>query len=267
MPNDSSRMFGLDGIVVESVRVAGDGTRVVEIRTASRWVGLCPTCEQRSTRSKGWVSTRPRDIVIGPDRPVLVWHKQKWLCTNTSCDRKGFTESVPQIPPRARVTMRARTGMAHAVLDGDRSVQAVAAAYGCTWNTCHRAVVAVADPVLGVEPEPVRVLGIDETRRGRARWEVCEETGRRVWVDRWDTGLVDIGGDQGLLVQVNGRTSAVVTEWLAARDADWRAQITHVAIAPPRTSSRAVPPCRPSTRRRSGRRCRTPCWLWIASIW
>jgi transposase len=55
-------------------------------------------------------------------------------------------------------------------------------------------------------------------------------TERRVWIDRWNTGLVDITGDQGLLGQINGRNSAVVTAWLAQRDPHWRAQVTHVAI-------------------------------------
>ena len=57
-----------------------------------------------------------------------------------------------------------------AVLDDDRSVKAVAAAYGCTWNTCHNAVVATADPVLDREPDTVVVLGIDETRARSVRW-------------------------------------------------------------------------------------------------
>ena len=61
--------------------------------------------------------------------------------------------------------------------------------------------------MLDAEPDPVRVLGIDETRRGKAKWETDPDTGRRIWVDRWDTGLVDITGDQGLLAQVNGRNS------------------------------------------------------------
>jgi transposase len=76
----------------------------------------------------------------------------------------------------------------------------------------------------------VTVLGIDETRRGKAKWETDPDTGRRMWVDRWDTGLVDITADQGLLGQVNGRNSAVVIDRLAHRDPAWRAAITHVAI-------------------------------------
>jgi transposase len=81
------------------------------------------------------VSTRPRDIKIGPDIPRIVWHKRKWLCTNIYCKRKLFTESTPSVPPRARMTVRAKREMALAVLDDDRSVKAVGAAYRCTWNT------------------------------------------------------------------------------------------------------------------------------------
>lgn len=94
------------------------------------------------------MSTRPRDIKIGPDRPRIVWWKRKRLCTNMFCKRKCFTESVPSVLPRARVTVRVKTEMALAVLDDDRCVKSVAAVYGCTWNACHEAVKATADPVL-----------------------------------------------------------------------------------------------------------------------
>ena len=130
--------------------------------------------------------------------------------------------------------------MATEVLDKDRSVAAVAGDYRCGWHTVHDEVVTVADAVLEAEPAPVVVLGIDETRRGKAKWETDPDTGQRSWVDRWDTGLVDITGDQGLLVQVNGRTSAAVTEWLGEREPAWRAQITHVAIDMSTVYARAV---------------------------
>jgi len=181
MPQTSgSLLLGLDGVVVESVHVDVDRTRTIHVLTALDWVGVCPGCTARSSRSKGWVTTRPRDIKIGPDRPRIVWCKRKWLCTNISCERKSFTESTPSVPPRARVTARARSEMALAVLDDNRSVAAVAAANGCTWNTCHRAVEVTADPLLDTEPEPITVLGIDETRRGKAKYEMCPDTGKRL---------------------------------------------------------------------------------------
>src|SRR4029077_11222604 len=208
--------------------------------TAVEWVGICPDCRTSSSRSKGWVRTRPRDVKIGADRPLIVWRKRRWLCTNTLCVRKNFTESTPSVPPRARVTMRAKADMALAVLDDDRSVKAVATAYGCSWNTCHDAVIATADPVLAGQPQPVRVLGIDETRRGKAKWETCPDTGVRAWVDRWDTGLVDITGTGGLLVQVNGRAAKPVTDWFDGCEPAWKAQIEFVAIDMSMTYAKAA---------------------------
>jgi transposase len=218
-------------MVVTGVSLGEGGTRVVTVGTAAQWVGLCTKCQQRSTKpALGWVCTRPRDIKIGPDRPQIVWRKRKWLCTSTACEKRTFTEATPEVPPRARITTRAKAEMALAVLDDLRPVAGVATAYGCSWNTCHDAVTATADAVLDAAPPTVRVLGMDETRRGKAKYETCPNTGKRIWIDRFDTGLVDITGTGGLLVQVNGRTAKAVTDWLDKRGPQWRAQITHVAI-------------------------------------
>ena len=61
--------------------------------------------------------------------------------------------------------------------------------------------------VLPAQPEPVAVLGIDETRRGRPRRRDPDTGLWEVTVDRWHVGFVDIGGRQGLLGQVEGRTA------------------------------------------------------------
>ena len=62
MVDGSSLLLDLDGVVVESVRRSEDGTRLVVLRTAAEWVGICPECGERSTRSEGWVATSPRDV-------------------------------------------------------------------------------------------------------------------------------------------------------------------------------------------------------------
>ena len=62
--------------------------------------------------------TRPRDVRIGPDRPVLLWHKRKWHCRVPECERKVFTEALPEeIPARARITTRARRAAAQSIGD------------------------------------------------------------------------------------------------------------------------------------------------------
>ena len=71
---------------------------------------------------------------------------------------------------------------------------------GVSWPSAHGAFTRKADAILDDEPEPVAHLGMDEHRRGRARWRKDEETGEYVLVvDRWHTCFYDLSGNQGLL--------------------------------------------------------------------
>lgn len=77
----------------------------------------------------------------------------------------------------------------------------------------------------------VTVLGIDETRRGRTKWEQDPDSGK--WCltrDRWHTGFVDAADQVGLLGQVEGRSVADVLAWLSTTPLTWRKNIRHVAI-------------------------------------
>jgi transposase len=95
----------------------------------------------------------------------------------------------------------------------------------------HAAFLDQATALLPEEPEPVAMLGIDETRRGRPRFALDPETGVFKQVtDRWHTGFVDLTGDQGLLGQVEGRSAGDAGSWLAARTQHWRDGAATVAI-------------------------------------
>jgi transposase len=73
--------------------------------------------------------------------------------------------------------------------------------------------------------------GIDEIRRGKARFVTDPDTGRiRQVVDRWLTGFVDLTGAHGLLGQVEGRAGTDVCAWLAAQPQSWHDAIEVVAI-------------------------------------
>jgi hypothetical protein len=172
---------------------------------------------------------------------MLVWHKHKWRCRTAWCSRKVFTEALPeQIPARARITCRARRLAAEAIGEHGRLVSGAAAEFGFTWNIAHAAFIAHAEKVLGSGPPPVTVLEIDETRRGRARWESDPDTGIRTWVDRFDTGLVDLSGSGGLFCQVNGRNSKVVIDWIEQQDQSWRERIEFVSMGTSATYARAA---------------------------
>ena len=154
-----------------------------------------------STSVKEHVRTSPKDIPYGHDDIEVYWHKTRWRCREDYCEKSSFTEAIAQLPARARTTGRLRTQIGAAIGDAGRAVSEVAATHRVSWPTAHRAFVAHAE-VLLAEPEPVAVLGIDETRRGKPRWECCPVTLRWVRVDPWDTGFVDLTGDQGLLGNV-----------------------------------------------------------------
>ena len=228
---DVSRLFDLDGLVVAGVEVDEGGGRLVRVVTADATASACPSCGVLSRARKGRVTSQPRDIPYGVTGLRVVWHKTRWRCGESGCPRGSFTESLPGVPARARLTTRLRAELGHAVAEQGRCVAETAAHYGVGWATVHAAFVAhVALPLAAPSP-PVKVLGIDETRRGKPIWAKDAESGRwKLVCDRWHTGFVDAAGVGGLLAQVEGRSAAVVRTWLAAQPEPWRAGVTHVTI-------------------------------------
>jgi len=224
---------------VQRVEQVEFGERLVHVETANGSVSGCPSCGVVSTSVKEYVTTTPRDIPYGETGMSVVWHKRRWRCGEPMCVRGSFTEVIPEVPAGWRTTGRLRRAIASAVGDACRSVAEVAASFGVSWPIADAAVAEAAELVLH-DPDPTTVLGIDETRRGKPRWARDGESGRWVRTDAWDTGFVDLAGDQGLLGQVTGRTSACVSAWLQQRSPQFREAIRFVAIDPAAVYAKAV---------------------------
>ena len=248
--DDASCLLGLAGLAVERVALTALGVRIVQLVTDDPDAARCPGCRVVSTSGKDWVLTRPHDLPCGGGQVAVQWRKRRWRCRTEVCPRASFTEQVAQVPAGMRTTTRLRTALAVAVEDG-RDQSEVAAAHGVSWPTVQRAVVGHGTVEL-VEPEPVAVLGMDETRFGRPRWlpDGSYDDGRIRWkrTDPWETGFVDITGEQALLGQVDGRTSAAVQAWLAARTPAFRAGIEVVVIDPHAGYAAAVRAALPEAR-------------------
>ena len=239
MSDSTTLLFGLPGVRVERVERRADGTRVVHVVTTEETAAACPSCGVLSTSVKARVITSPKDIPYGLGRILVRWHKTRWRCREHYCERGSFAEAIVQVPARSRTTVRLRTAIGAAIGDAARSVSEVAEGHGVSWPTAHRAFVAHAEALLA-EPQPTPLLGIDETRRGKPRWQRCTETGRWVRVDPWDTGFVDLAGEQGLLGQREGRTSAAVIDWLSKRSDEFRVGVQFVAIDPAAVYASAI---------------------------
>jgi transposase len=232
-------LFDLSGVRVRHVDRDELGHRVVHVETAAESASSCPGCGVVSMSVKEYVSTTPQDIPYGEKGISLVWHKRRWRCVEPTCVRGSFTEAIEEVPAGRRTTGRLRRAIAAAIGDACRSVAEAAGSFGVSWPTAHAAVTEAAEAAAG-EPEPIVVLGIDETRRGRPRWTFSVVARRWVRTDAWDTGFVDLAGDQGLLGQVEGRTSACVIGWLQARTPEFRETIRFVAIDPAAVYAKAV---------------------------
>ena len=229
--SDASRLLDLGGLSVDRVALDAFGGRVVHLVTADETASACPGCGVLSVSLKGLVCTRPRDIPYGAGVLRLIWHKRRWRCKERLCPRATFTESLPAVRARSRLTTRLRTELGCAIAEQGRVVSESAAHYGVDWSIVHNAFVEHVRAPLAAPLPPVKVLGIDETRRGRPVFAQDPDTKRWVLVaDRWHTGFVDAAGTGGLLAQVEGRTSAATIAWLNAQPATWRAAITHVTI-------------------------------------
>jgi transposase len=126
------------------------------------------------------------------------------------------------------VTGRLRRHVARRVADG--LAVSVAGDGLLSWPISHAAWVQHADGAL-VDPEPVAVLGIDETCRGRPTWFQLP-SGKWRLTERFETNFVDLAGRQGLLGQTSGRTKAAVVQWLDARGQAWKDSVQIVAMDP-----------------------------------
>ncbi|MFI7643765.1 ISL3 family transposase [Nonomuraea sp. NPDC049400] len=222
------------------VEYDGDGGRVVHVVSERSGPPLCPDCGLPAGRAKQWVTARATHVPVGLGPVTLVVHKRRWHCATPWCERASFTEQVPPIAAGARISEPLREQMAVEIGDQTRPVSEVAAAHRVSWHTAHDAFAAAVDPVLERPLQPVKALGIDETRHGKPRYRLDEQGRRVLEADTWHTGLVDLGGGQGLLGQVEGRTAETVASWLDAQPAAWRDQISVVAIDMSTSYAKAV---------------------------
>jgi hypothetical protein len=115
MSDATTVLFGLPGVRVERVERRTDGTRVVDVVTDELTAAACPACGVVSTSVKERVCTSPKDIPYGRDRIVVRWKKIRWRCQEDYCQRRSFTEAIPEVPARARTTCRLRTQIGAAI--------------------------------------------------------------------------------------------------------------------------------------------------------
>jgi transposase len=240
-PRDAaSVLFDLPGYRVQSavdgLDDQGQPQRVVVIASESVEAG-CPVCGVLSERVHQVVRSRLRDVPVAGQ--VVVWLlRRRYVCAETRCAKRTFTEVTEQVPLRARVTMRLREALLDAVVVSGRAVSEVAVAYGVAWWTTQATVNAAAGALADPDTAPVRWLGIDEHRYRSVRY-FRDPGGAWRRYEPWMTTLVDLDRGQ-VLGMVDGRAGAGVATWLAARTPAWREGVEVVAIDPSAAYRKAI---------------------------
>jgi hypothetical protein len=186
----ASVLFGVEGLQVTDAQAGPDGTVEVWAVTDYPAAAACPDCRAVSGRRHDTVLARPRDVRRAGDPVAVWWVKFRWKCDAPGCDRKTFTEWLPQLPPRCRLTARLREQAGTEIADRGIAPAEAARHAGISWPAAHDAFAAAAGPVLDQAPAPVAHLGIDEHRRGRPRWRIDEQTGEYLLLaDRWQCAM------------------------------------------------------------------------------
>jgi transposase len=190
---------------------------------------------RRPVGTSAWLGAhQAQDLPVAGRRTDLTWTKRRWKSRQPDCARRTFTESLPQIPPRSRLTCRLRQSAGAAVADLGRTVLQSARDHELSWPIVQASFAAHAVTALPEVTVPVKNLGIDETRRGKAKFRLVPgPDGGEVWevvADRWHIGFCDLTGGAGLLGQVEGRTAASVSAWIDQQSKRWRDGVRVVAI-------------------------------------
>src|SRR5690625_1360095 len=237
----ASTIFNLPDYRVIEARDRPEGGRRVVVE--STYPPGCPDCGVVAQRVHSRRLQRVRDIPVAGAVEV-VWAKRRWFCDEELCARGTFAEATDQVPRFARSTGRLKDQLVAAVIDSGRAAAEVARAHGVSWWLVQSALTAAAAVLLPeVDQLLVRRLGIDEHRYRSVRWFRTEAGGWRRF-EPWMTTLVDLTTGQVLGI-VDGRDSAAVGQWLAARCQQWRdgadrkstrLNSSHVASPPRRPS-------------------------------
>jgi transposase len=212
MQDDLTRLVGLEGFEVRSVREVGDQLDL-EVELIAR-AGLCPHCGRASLDVKERPVVRVRDLPVAGRVTYLVWRKRRYLCAG--CGRT-FTEAHSELPPRQRATRRFRAHLFERVRGGGAHAEVAR----CEHTTRYQVARAFCEgrDELGQrrQERATRRLSLDEAhhRRGGELATVCSDL------------------DRGCVTEVlDGRSRRAVERYLRSLSEQARRAIEVVSIDP-----------------------------------
>lgn len=94
-----------DGMLIEQLQITDQGLLITVVATHP--TSCCPLCAEVSSSIHSTYRRQVRDVSCGGRHVQLVLIVRKFFCRNALCQRKIFTERLPQlVEPWARMTVR-----------------------------------------------------------------------------------------------------------------------------------------------------------------
>lgn len=217
----SALWFGARNFRVLSV--VDDGHELTVAVESTVTVTGCSACGTRAkAKDRRWVTLR--DAPSG-DRAVVVRVRRRiWLCPDSDCPAKTWTEACELAAPRRVLTRRAVTWATDRIGAVEGTVASIADQFGVSWPTVWTAVQRVGrerveDPHrVGATP----MVGFDET--------VMQPAARRRR-RRFVTAVVDVTTGQ-ILDVFEGRDASDLRRWLVSMPLSWRETVEVVSVDP-----------------------------------
>src|SRR5215469_11088556 len=155
----ASLLLGLEGVTVTDAEEEADGR--LAVWAVASWPVPCPRCGTFSEKVHEYVTTVPRDVRYGNREVALFLGKRRLACGSADCPQGTFTEWVPQLPPRCRITRRLLEHCGNEIAERGVTPAESARHNGVSWPSAHGAFTRKADAILPGDAEPVAHLGID----------------------------------------------------------------------------------------------------------
>ncbi len=221
MGEGTALWFGASGFEVLTA-VHGEVEVTIEVQSTATVVG-CSGCGVRaSSKDRRWVTVR--DAPAGNVAVVVRWHKRIWVCRDTDCAVKTWTEQATWAAPRRSLSVAAERWATDRVEAVEGTPASIARQFGVTWSTVWAAVERGASGRVDAVGRvgPVAMVGFDET--------VMQPASRRRR-RRFITAVVDVATGQ-IIDVFEGHDAQHLRAWMAAMPAAWLAQIEVVSVDP-----------------------------------
>ena len=221
---DMTAYCGLEELGLVAVGMCCQGGGFVLKCRAANPARLCPGCG-RPGYSLGSRTRRLAHEPRGHQPTMLAVYVGRYRCR--ACSRSWCDDISQVAPPRAKLSFGAlRWGLVCLIAD-NMSMNRIAAHLAVAWHTANEAILAYGEELLLADStrfEGVRVIGVDE--------HVWRHRGG----DKYATVIVDLTpvrdhtGPARLLDVVQGRSTRVLSSWLAACPQEWKDNIEIVAM-------------------------------------